>query len=846
MSEADRYRLPRNVTPDRYELTLSPDMEASTFTGQSSIQVTVHEATNEIRLNALELEIFTAEAVNAAGDTVAGETNIDAQTEVATISLENEIEPGSYVLNLTFAGSINDKLAGFYRSTFTDDEGIDHMIATTQFEATDARRAFPCWDEPDLKAVFAITLIVDEHLAAYSNAEIRETTPLGNGKRQVEFADTIKMSTYLVAYVVGPLVSTEPIDVDGVQIRVICVPGRESLTGYALECASSALRYLTDYFGIRYPAGKIDLIALPDFAAGAMENFGCITFRETALLVDPKRASRREMERVAEVVGHELAHMWFGDLVTMKWWNGLWLNEAFATLMENLFVDHFQPEWGRWTSFGVGKAAAMDVDGLESTRPIEFNVASPEQAQEMFDLLTYKKGGSVLRMLEQHIGPETFRRGISNYLNKHAYGNAETTDLWDAIDEVSDQPVRSMMDSWIFQGGHPVISAELSGTSLSLEQKRFLFLGADDPTQWTVPVAIRTAQSSEQTRVLVDGPTASVDLEQSPEWLVVNARGNGFYPVRYSPQLLDALCSNISELDSLERFGLVTDTWNACRAGETDIDDVLKMVLRLKDDSEPNVWRSLGAPLRALDHLVETGNRPAFRKLVQSFAQPNFERLGWERSPGESELTASLRSAVIGILGGIGGDQSIRAEAAERFNRYQSDPSALDAELVATAQLVLAATNEVTHYETLLSRFKNNASSPQEKIVALQALACFDDHSLVHRTLGLIQDNEIRSQDAPLAIAMMLTRRKSASIVWDWIENEWDHLIKRLPANLIDRMIEGVTACYEPELLQRVDAFLIAHPVPQALRALTQTREKLEVNLGFYNTNKDRVPDLLG
>ena len=347
----DDFRLPRTVAPERYELTLTPDLAAATFAGEERVRVTVHEPTSEVVLNALDLEVHSAELVGDGGEHRAGRVALDAEEQKAVITLDAPAEPGTWTLHLTFTGVLNDKLAGFYRSTYADDEGNERVIATTQFEATDARRAFPCWDEPDFKAVFSVSLVVPAHLAAISNGAVVAETDLGNGLRQVDFADTMRMSTYLVAFVVGPLVATPPVGVDGTPLRVYCVPGKERLADFALESGAAALRFFARYFGIPYPGGKLDLIGLPDFAFGAMENLGAVTFRETALLVDPATASRVELERVADVVAHELAHMWFGDLVTMKWWNGLWLNEAFATFMELAAVDAFKPEWQRWVAF---------------------------------------------------------------------------------------------------------------------------------------------------------------------------------------------------------------------------------------------------------------------------------------------------------------------------------------------------------------------------------------------------------------------------------------------------------------------------------------------------------------
>lgn len=447
-------RLPRTVVPGRYEIRIEPNLAAATFVGHETIEVTVQEPTAEIVLNAAELGIRRAVFLDGVGRRVSATVTLDATTEQAFLLCPEPLDPGPWRLSLDFDGVLNDRLRGFYRSTCTREDGTKAVLAVTQFEATDARRAFPCWDEPSFKAVFQLTLVVEEGLAAISNtAPVSVRRVPVSGKRSVTFAPTIPMSTYLVAFAIGPLESTDAVDVGGTPIRVWAVPGKRPLTAFALDVAAFSLRFFREYYGVAYPGDKLNLIAIPDFAFGAMENLGAITFRETALLVDEKDATHSESARVAHVVAHEIAHMWFGDLVTMAWWNGLWLNEAFATFMVVLAVDAWRPAWGRWSHFGVARAAAFVTDGLRSSRPIEFEVVAPQDAEAMFDVLTYEKGGAVLRMLEQYLGPEVFRDGVRRYLVRHRYANAETTDLWRALGEAAGQPIPEIMDGWIFVRG---------------------------------------------------------------------------------------------------------------------------------------------------------------------------------------------------------------------------------------------------------------------------------------------------------------------------------------------------------------------------------------------------------
>ena len=575
------------MVPERYEISLTPDLRAFTFAGEENVAVRVITATTEVVLNALELEIDRVSAERG-GVTVAGKAALEPAHERARLSFDRALEPGEWTLRIAFRGILNDKLHGFYRSTYKDAQGNTHLVASTQFEATDARRAIPCWDEPALKASFKVRLVIDEGLSAFSNAGVESERSLGGGKKEIVYKETIKMSTYLLAFIVGEFEATEPIDA-GTPLRVAHVPGKRALTAWAREIGAFSLKWFANYYELPYPGDKLDLIAIPDFASGAMENLGAITFRETALLIDEKSASRAELERVADVVAHENAHMWFGDLVTMKWWNGIWLNEAFATFMEMLAVDAWKPNWKRWESFSVSRTAAMAIDALSSTRPIEFTVLSPEDARAMFDVLTYEKGASVLRMLEQYLGAERFRKGIAAYLRKHQYANAETGDLWDALERASDEPVRKLMDSWIFQPGFPIVEAALGadGRALMVRQRRFFYLGenataAGHDQLWQVPVMVRakTENGVATHRLLLDGREATLDLGGRVEWALLNEGGHGFFRVRYAPDLLAALGRNLGELKAVERYALVSDSWAATVAGMMPLKEFLAMAAR--------------------------------------------------------------------------------------------------------------------------------------------------------------------------------------------------------------------------------------------------------------------------
>jgi puromycin-sensitive aminopeptidase len=823
------YRLPRTVLPRRYELRIEPDLDTATFRGAEDVAVEVVEPVREVVLNASELEVDEAWLVDAGGARLGATATLDQSAERLTLVLDGEAAPGEWTVHLTFRGTINDKLKGFYRSTFVDADGVERVIGTTQMEPTDARLAFPCWDEPDLKAVYGITLVVADGLLAVSNAAEVGRTTLDDGRVEVRFADTIPMSTYLVAYVVGPLEATEAVDVDGVPLRVIHVPGKAHLAPYALEVGAFCLRLFADYYEIPYPGDKCDLIALPDFAAGAMENLGCITFREAVLLVDPDAVTQAELQRVADVVAHELAHMWFGDLVTMKWWNGLWLNEAFATFMELAAVDAFKPEWQRWVSFTNERAGAFGVDSLESTRPIEFPVRSPEEAEGMFDLLTYQKGASVLRMLEQYLGHDGFRSGIRRYLKAHELGNAETTDLWDAIEEATGEPVRRIMDTWIFQGGHPVVSVERDGDDVTFTQRRFRFLPDDGSATWAIPLLV-SVDGGEPQKVLLDGPSTTVSLPGASKGIVANAGGHGFYRIRYSPELLAELGDHLDRFEPVERALLLEDTWAAVLAGDTPAAAFLDLATGFADETDPAVWTTLAGALGSIDRLLDGADRERFQAYVRGLAGPVLDRLGWTPGFGEAELLGETRRLVIGVLGGIGDDAAVQ----ERARRVLDDELAgrpADPSVAAAAVGVVAGVGDGSWWQRYLDRHRST-DSPQEALRYQYGLAGFPSVELAERTLGLTL-TEFRSQNAPFVIFHLLTNRDVNEATWAFVKREWDAICERFPDNTIPRLLGGVVALSTPELAADVEAFVAAHPVPQAARTVEQHLERLRVNVAL-------------
>jgi puromycin-sensitive aminopeptidase len=818
----DPYRLPTTARPRRYDVRLRPSLESASFTGRVEIDVVVDTATDVLVLNAAELVVSTCTV-----DGVDAAFELDDLHERLLVRPDTGLDAGSVTLAIEFDGVLNDKLRGFYRSTYRDDDGNEQVIATTQMEATDCRRAFPCWDEPEFKAVFAITLDVDADLTAISNgAEVERSTV--DGRTVIRFADTMVMSSYLVALVVGRLEVSDTVDVDGIPLRVVHVPGKGHLTDFALDVGAFCLRWFQDYYGIAYPSDKIDLVALPDFAAGAMENLGCITFRENLLLIDPATSTQAEQQSVVDVVAHELAHMWFGDLVTMRWWNGIWLNEAFATFMEIAACEAYRPDWERWTSFGVERSAAFDVDSLRTTRTVEFEVRSPSDADAMFDVLTYQKGGSLLRMLEQYLGQERFREGVGHYLRLHAHANTETADLWDAIEETSGEPVRQIMDPWIWQPGYPLVTASLvDGPALRLQQHRFLFdgeTGAD--LIWPVPIHVRMGDTT--TTVLLDSSETTIPLADADLTVVVNAGGSGYFRVGYDDALRARLGPTaLAQLTTLERYNLVDDAWAATVAGQLAPIDLLAFLEGFCDERDHAVWQAIVIALRGLGRLLDDGpGREAFQRRVRHLATPALTDLG-EPAAAESGLTAKLRGLLVDTVGVLGGDAGVQARSREWYDAASANPNAVDPELAAAATTVVAATGDAATYDRLRERFLD-AATPQEQLRHLYALAEFDDPDLVLATCEFTMSGAVRTQNAPFALRAAIANRRHGALAWAFVRDHWAEADATFPPATMIRMVDGVKFLNTPELVDDVAAFFADHPMSD--QRLGQILERQRIN----------------
>ena len=865
----EEYRLPYAVAPRRYDLRMVPDLDAAVFDGDVRVEIEVLDAVDRIVMNAVDLEITDAALVQgwaSTGDDVddTGTFSLGVELEpererVAFHAPSEDVPPGLYTLSAHFAGQLNDKLHGFYRSVFTDELGQRRVIATTQFEETDARRAFPCFDEPDRKAVFSVTVDVPSGMLAVSNGPELGATDIGEGRRRVTFGDTVPMSTYLVALVVGPLEATAPVDVDGVALRVVHAPGKSPLTGTAVEVATHALRFYTEYFGQPYPGAKVDLVAVPDFASGAMENLGCVTFREAILLADPERSARVEIQRIAEVVEHELAHMWFGDLVTMRWWNGIWLNEAFATFMALCCQDDFRPDWQVFASFARSRSVALGVDGLHSTRSVEYPVRQPDDAAAMFDVLTYEKGASVLWMVEQYLGRERFRAGVRRYLATHAFGNTETHDLWDAIEaEAGDVPIRDLMESWIFQGGYPILSAstvldEDGAELVEIAQSPFAYL-PESPSgesaigsDWIVPVLAAPAGEDDIRRVVLGTDPVRIPSGTGP--LVVNAGGSGFFRVHYDTPLRTSLLATFESMSPLERYDLVSDTWATCLAGSARLGSFADVVARLGTEQDPHVWSVVVGALGLIDQVAPDSARAAIATYARELLSPQLARVGWGATLDEDAQTPLLRAALISALGTVGQDPEVVARCRALFRSEIDGQTAVDPDIAAAVLAVVAHSAGRPDLDAILGRYRH-PHDPIDEVRHLYALGRLGDEALAEEVLELTL-TEIRSQNAPYLLGSMLANRSIGPRTWSFVKDHFAQVRERFPENSIHRMLEGVTGLAQLDgsgaALYATDirSFLERNVQGARRRLVAQSLERLDVNVSMARRLPGELSELV-
>ena len=846
-------RLSTDIHPLRYDITLKPDLEAHLFTGSEKISLVLEKPLQTITLHSKDLEIISA-TISFGKKSLIAQVEYNEEDETISLSFETAIPKGKAVLEFSFAGILADTMRGFYKSTYVVD-GKERTMATTQFEATDARRAFPCFDEPARKAIFDIHLVVPAGLTAVSNTLPVRVAEHEAGYKVISFAPTPRMSTYLVACIVGDFEALEAKTTRGVAVRVLTVPGKVHQGKFALDVTVRCLEYFENYFKIPYPLNTLDMIAIPDFSSLAMENWGAITFREIGLLVDEENSSTATRQMVALVIAHELAHQWFGNLVTMEWWTHLWLNEGFATYIEHLAVDELFPEFDVWSQFatgmsGHGLAHALKLDALSTTHPVEVAVHHPNEIGEVFDRVSYDKGATVIRMLAEYIGEKDFRDGLRHYLKKHMYKNTQTEDLWDSFEYVSKKPVRKMMSVWTGKSGYPVLSISRSGKSgISVSQKRFYSSvqsakKSTDTTLWPVPFSLNGVKGEKQLGLITKRTTKFTDVGDG--WIKTNARETALYCTQYEGELLGALIEPIQKqiLSPVDRLGVIRDLYALAQAGTVSTTTVLEMLAVYKGETSYAVWVEILSGVRSVSNLIY--GTPAYAPLsayINELLTGIIEHVGWNALEGESQDMALLRPLVLGTAS-IYGNKRVVQEALLRFkNRTEK---AIHPDLRGFIYATFVREGGEREFSEILELYQSE-SLHEEKNRFLYALGSTKSKKLLGKLLVYALSDNVRMQDRNGVFANVLANHAGRDLAWTYMQKNWKHIGEAYGDgnHLLSRLVESLNRFTTKEAYTSIAQFFKTHSAPSAERTITQTLEHIDSNIRWLARDGKKITQWL-
>jgi len=814
-----KVRLSKDVTPIKYTIEIKPDLENFTFEGIETISIKIAKPTNKLTLHSKEIQIETASVLLKKEKIFSKEISYNEDAETVEFTFPKKIEKGTFNLTLVFKGILNDKMRGFYRSKYTIDNTVHHM-ATTQFEATDARRAFPCFDEPAQKAIFNVSLIVKKGKTAISN-----TLPVSVNEHEgeyeiIKFSPTPRMSTYLLAFIVGDFEHIESKTKNDTLVRVFTTPGKKHQAKFALSCALKTLEFYEEYFDIPYPLPVLDMIAIPDFSSGAMENWGAITYRESALLVDEEHSSASNKQWVALVIAHELAHQWFGNLVTMEWWTHLWLNEGFASYIEYLAVDKMFPKWDIWTQFSTADlGVALRLDALQNTHPIEVPVRHPSEIGEIFDEVSYSKGASIIRMLASYLGEKDFRDGLRYYLKKHSYKNTETLHLWSAFEKVSKKPVSKMMKNWTSLPGYPVIKAEIKNNKLKTSQERFFSSPISksktkDKTAWQIP---------EKNLI-------------TKNWIKINFGEEGFYRTAYSREMLEVLREPVSskKLSPRDRLGIIRDLFALGEAGVIPTTDALLFLSAYENEDNYTVWLEIASGLAKLEQLLAKNKKAQdnLNKLIISLFSPSIKRLGWEAKSGEPHADALLRSLVISRLGRSGYKKTVTF-ARDLFKAMQKGEQ-IHPDIRGAIYGIVASSSGMKEYKALTQKYKSE-NLHEEKNRIGSALGDFKDDKILCLSMHFALSNDVRIQDTIGILSSIGANPLGRNIWLKSLKQNWSILVTRYGDGgmALGRMVKAIGGSAEKKHLEEFKKFFATHDAPGAKRSVDQVIERLESNVAW-------------
>ena len=864
-------RLSKYIVPSEYKIELKPDLENFTFSGIETINLSILKSTKNITLHSKEVDVETVHVV-LNGEKTFAKVSYDKKAETATFAFPKIIPAGKIKLTLVFKGILNDKMRGFYRSCYSVD-GKECVMATTQFEATDARRAFPCFDEPAQKAVFRVSLVVPKGKTAISNTLPVSAREHESGFEVIEFSPTPRMSTYLLAFIVGDFEYLEKKSRGWRLVRVFTVPGKKHQAKFALDCAEKILKFYEKYFDIKFPLPALDMIAIPDFSSGAMENWGAVTYRESALLVDEAHSSVSNKQWVALVVAHELAHQWFGNLVTMEWWTHLWLNEGFASYIEYLAIDKLFPSWDIWTQFSTDDTGrALRLDALASTHPIEVEVHHPDEIGEIFDEVSYSKGASLIRMLAEYLGEKDFRDGLRHYLKKHSYQNTSTLHLWQAFEKVSGQPVAKMMKNWTGKPGYPVVKAKIVKNKLSLSQERFFASpiskkNTKDKTVWQIPLINSSKEQSRSgaqkhflSRLSQAGEPRMSDFlakkyatakevvsSSASSWIKLNFGEAGFYRTAYSKGLLEKLRKPIQnkELDARDRLGVIRDLFALSEAGTIPTTDALEFLGAYKGEDNYTVWLEIASGLARLRQLLV--NSKATQKLDEltlELFSPLAQKFGWSKKDGEHHTDALLRSLALDRAGQTG-DKKIISDARKKFAQIKKGAH-VSPDLRGAIYSIVATWGGQKEYDTFLKLYKKETLHEEKNRIG-GCLGDFKQKKLLARACAFAMSSDVRPQDSVGILSGVGANPLGRDIWWDFMKKNWQTLVTRYGEGglTLGRAMKAIGGSAEAKHLHGIKKFFRTHPAPGAKRSIEQVLERLEGNILWLKRDRDKIEGFL-
>ena len=842
-SPALAQRLPSTVRPTHYDLAFAIDLAHERFDGTETIQVEVEEPTSHIVLNALEIT-FRDVTIGTGASAQAATVTLDENAQSATLAVRNMLPRGPSTIQIRYAGVLSTNLRGFYIS-----KTKARKYAVTQFESTDARRAFPCFDEPAFKATFAVTLTLDRGDSAISNGKVLSDTP-GPGVTQhtMKFATSPRMSSYLVAMAVGDFKCLEGA-ADAIPIRICATPDKTDFGRIALDSAQQVLKFYNTYYAIKYPFVKLDIVAVPDFAAGAMENTAAIFYRETDLLADSKSASVATRKTIASILAHEMAHQWFGDLVTMEWWDDIWLNEGFATWMANKPLAAARADWNIAVDETEESRSALNLDALKSTRPIHADVSTPAQIDEAFDGIAYEKGAAVLRMVENYVGPEAFRTGINAYLQAHAYKNAASEDLWKAIAAASGKPVERILPTFVNQPGVPLLEVSSTcvndRTTVTLTQRRFFSNSAStDDGRWQIPVCLKRAgQSSPACEVLTEASRAITLSGACSPWIFANAGARGYYRTAYSSDLLRGIAPHVeTDLTASERLMLLDDEWAMVRAGRHTVGDYLTLLSGYGNEHTSGVLQEATSRLGFIDaYLTTDATRTAFEHFASGLLRPLFDDVGLTTAASDPDERRALRATIIAALGGVGNDPEVVSKARSALDRALAGGPALDPTTATSVIPTAAAHGDATLFDALAAA-ADRATSPEDQYRYLYALADFRDPALIDRGLQRVLSPQIRNQDAAIYLGHFFGNPAARTRAWTFLTERWAELAPKVGIFGGDtNLVRAVSGFCDTHSRDAVIDFFARHPLPAASRTLEQTLEQINSCIGMRESHTSAV-----